>query len=142
MSKHASFREGATLGFVVATATWMWIALVDAVARHPFHTFTLLGGVGVFTSIHYFLNILYGVVIVSALRGANRAPSLFIALVFGLVMMEIAFAMLTAVLSVGLGSLAWILIFGGSLIGTAIAMVLLNRRYPFAPRLRRAEEDR
>ena len=142
MTKHDSSREGAILGLTVATATWMWVAVVDALTARPFHTFNLLGGVVAFTAIHYLLNVLYGVVIVAALRGSQRTPSLFIALVFGLVMMEVAFAMLTATLAVSLGNLAWILIFGGSLIGMAIAVVVLNRRYPFGAYLERAEKER
>lgn len=121
----------------------MWVAAVDAIAGRPFNTFTVLGGVTVFTAIHVVLNILYGLVIVAALRAARRAPSVFIALIFGLVMMQIAFAMLTAILAnVGLGPLSWILILGGSLIGTVIAMVVVNRRYSFATHLRLAEEER
>jgi hypothetical protein len=124
-------------------ATWVWVAVVDAIAGRPFNTFTLLGGVAVFTAVHVVLNVLYGLVIVVALRAATRAPSVFIALIFGLVMMQIAFAMLTAILAnVGLGALSWILILGGSLIGTAIAIAIVNRRYPFATHLRLAEEER
>jgi hypothetical protein len=136
-------REGAKLGLIVAMATWVWVAVVDAIAGRPFNTFTVLGGVVVFTTVHVVLNVLYGLVIVVALRAAERAPSVFIALIFGLVMMQIAFAMLTAILAnVGLGALAWILILGGSLIGTAIAIVVVNRRYPFAMHLHLAEEER
>jgi hypothetical protein len=142
MTKHETFREGVAIGLLVATATWLWIAVVDLLARRPSYTFDLLGGVGLFTVVHYVLNILYGVVIVSGIRGARRAPSLIIAVIFGLVMMEVAFAMLTAILAVGLGDLAWVLIFGGSLLGLAMAVALLNRKYPFGAQLRRAEEER
>ena len=142
MTKHDTFREGTALGLLVATATWVWIALVDLLAGRPSHTFDLLGGVGLFTGVHYLLNLLYGVVIVLGIRRAQRAPSLFIAVIFGLVMIQVAFAMLTAILSVRLGDSAWVLIFGGSVIGLAIAIVLLNRRYPFGAHLRRAEEER
>ena len=62
----------------------------------------------------------------SAVRGAAREPSLALALVFGLVTLEIAFAMLTVLLSqLGLGGLAWVRIFGGSLVGVAIAVFFL-----------------
>ena len=142
MTKNRTLREGITLGLVVATATWAWVAMVDLVAGRPGHMFALFGGVGAFTAIHYLLNILYGIVLVAGIRAARREPSVFIAVIFGLVIMEVAFAMLTAILSVALGQLAWVLILGGSLIGLAIASVLLNRRYPFAAHLRRAEEQR
>ena len=47
---HSSLREGVILGAVVGTAIWAWIALVDAVVGEPFHTFSILGGVGRFTT--------------------------------------------------------------------------------------------
>lgn len=137
---HDSLREGTALGIVVATGIWVWLAVVDAVAGRPFQTFTALGGITVFTTVHYLLNIVYGMVIVSAIHGAAREPSLAIAVVFGLVMLEIAFAMLTVLLShIGLGELAWVGIFGGSLIGMAIALFVLSRRHPLAARLRDAD---
>ena len=141
--EESALREGAWLGVLVASCIWIWIALIDVLVGQPFQTFELLGGVVIGTLAHYALNILYGIVLVSALRGSEHAPSLIIALVFGLVMMEVAFAMLTIMLGhAGLGSLAWIRIFGGSLLGLAIALALLSRRYPLAARLHEAEEER
>ena len=139
---HDSLREGTTLGIIVATGIWVWLAVVDAVAGQPFHTFAALGGITVFTVVHYLLNIVYGVVIVSAVHGAAREPSLALALVFGLVMFEIALAMLTVLLShLGLGDLAWLRIFGGSLVGVTIALFVLSRRHPIAAQLRYADRD-
>ena len=139
---HDSLREGTTLGIIVATGIWVWLAVVDAVAGQPFQTFAVLGGITVFTVVHYLLNIVYGVVIVSAVHGAAREPSLALALVFGLVMFEIALAMLTVLLShLGLGELAWLRIFGGSLVGVTIALFVLSRRHPLAAELRRADRD-
>ena len=141
--RHDSLREGAMLGLVVATGTWAWLAVVDAIAGQPFHAFTVLGGIAVFTVMHYLLNIVYGVVIVSGVHGAARTPSLTIALVFFFVMTEIAFAMITVLLSnLGLGELAWIGIFGGSLVGAAIAIIMLLRRHPLAALLHAAEDER
>ena len=137
---HDSLREGTTLGIIVATAIWVWLAVVDAVAGQPFHTFATLGGITVFTVVHYLLNIVYGVVIVSAVHGAAREPSVALALVFGLVTFEIALAMLTVLLShLGLGELAWVRIFGGSVVGVAVALFLLSRRHPLASQLRHAD---
>jgi hypothetical protein len=137
---HDSLREGTTLGIVVATAIWVWVVVVDAVAGQPFQTFAALGGITVFTVVHYLLNIVYGVVIVSAVHGATREPSVALALVFGLVTFEIALAMLTVLLShLGLGELAWVRIFGGSLVGAAVALFLLSRRHPLASQLRHAD---
>jgi hypothetical protein len=139
--KHDSLREGATLGFVVATATWVWLALVDAIAGEPFRTFIVLGGIASFTVIHYVLNLTYGLAIVSLIHGAARQPSLIMAVGFGFLMIEFAFAMVTVMLSHVLGELAWIRIFGGSLIGAVIAIVILSRRHPLAAQLRQAEEE-
>ena len=137
---HDSLREGTTLGIIVATASWVWLVVVDAAAGHPFRTFAALGGITVFTVVHYLLNIVYGVVIVSAVHGATREPSVVLALVFGLVTFEIALAMLTVLLShLGLGELAWVRIFGGSLVGVAVALFLLSRRHPLASQLRDAD---
>jgi hypothetical protein len=128
---------------MIATTTWLWVALVDAVAGRPFHTFSALGGVVIFTAMHYLLNITYGVVLLSAVHGAERAPSLIIAVLFGLVTLEGAFAMFTNILvEASLGAGGWIAIFGGSLIATALAIVLLSRTHPLAGYLRRAEEER
>ena len=139
--KHDSLREGAALGLIVATATWVWVALVDAIAGQPFRTFGVLGGVGPFTVIHYLLNVTYGVAILSLIHGAVHQPSLLIAVGFGFIMIEFAFAMVTVMLSHLLGELAWVRIFGGSLIGAGIAIVMLLRRHPLAAQLRRAEEE-
>ena len=140
--KHNSLREGAMLGLVVATSTWVWLAVVDAVAGQPFLTFTVLGGLALFTATHYLLNLAYGVAIVSAIHGATREPSLIMAVVLGLCMVEFGFALLTALLSnLGLGELAWLRFFGGSLIGALVAVVFLSRRHPLAERLRQAKED-
>ena len=63
-----------------------------------------------------------------------------LALVFGLVMLEIAIAMLTALLShIGLGELAWVRVFGGSLVGVATALFALSRQHPLAARVRHAD---
>ncbi|HYT04148.1 MAG TPA: hypothetical protein VEM13_04635 [Gemmatimonadales bacterium] len=139
---HNALREGARLGLVVATGIWLWIALVDVLARQPFHTFTVLGGVVPFTVLHYVLNAVFGVVIVTAIHGAAREPSLVIALAFGFFIVEFAFAMLTVLLShTGLGELAWVRILGGNLIGAVIAFVILSRTHPLAAELRAAEDE-
>jgi hypothetical protein len=140
--KHNTLREGVALGLAVATTIWVWLAAVDTLAGEPLHTFTTLGGVTVFTVVHYLLNVAYAVVIVGAVHGAVRQPNLIIALTFGFVMVQFVFAMLAAVLSsLGLGELAWIRIFGGSLLGGAVTFVILSRRHPLRAQLRRAEEE-
>lgn len=141
--KHTTVREGTLLGVLIASCIWLWIAAVDVIAGESFRTFEVLGDVVIVTLVHYALNILYGIILVGALRGSQRAPSLMIAIIFGLVMLEVGFAMLTIMLGqAGLGNLAWLRIFGGSLVGLSVAFALLSRRYPLADRLHEAEEER
>jgi hypothetical protein len=139
---HNSLREGVRLGLITGSATWLWVALVDAVTGQFFHTFIALGGIAGFTVLHYLLNIAYAVAILSAIHGAERAPSLIIAVIFGVVTLEGAIAMTTNVLAqAAVGSVAWIGIFGGSLIATGIGGALLLRTHPLALYLHRAEEE-
>jgi len=102
----------------------------------------VLGGLGLFTILHYLFNLTYGVVIVSAVHGAVREPSLVIGMAFGFLIIEFAFVMVTVLLShMGLGELAWARILGGNVIGVAIAFVILSRRHRLRDELRQAEEE-
>jgi len=140
---HNLRREGVRLGLIVATTTWLWLAVIDAVAGRPFHTSQALGGIVAFTAVHYALCVLYGLVLISAVHGAERAPSLVFALFFGVITFEGAFGMMTNLLATAtLGNIAWLSLFGGSLIGTAVAMGLLSRAHPVATYLQRAEDER
>lgn len=128
--KHSAVREGIKLGLVVATIIWMWIAVVDAVTGEPFRTFTVLGGIAQFTVLHYLLNVAYGMGVVAIVHRTTREPSLAAVLWFALVVVEFAFVMATILLShVGLGSFAWVRIFGASLVGLALAIFILSRRH-------------
>lgn len=139
---HDSRREGVRLGLIVATATWFWVAIVDAASGRPFHTFHALGGVVAFTAVHYALCVTYGVVLVAAVHGAEHEPSLVFALIFGAILFQVAFAMLTTLLAASaVGNVAWPAIFGGSLIGASVAFILLTRTHPVAVYLRRAEAE-
>ena len=139
---HDTRREGVRLGIIVGTTTWVWVALVDAVMRQPFHTFDALGGVAVFTAVHYLLNIVYGMVLLSAVHGSERTPSLMLAVVFGGLLFQAAMAMLTIILAqYWVGSAAWAGIFGGSLIATGLALFLLARTHPLGAYLHHAEEE-
>jgi hypothetical protein len=103
----------------------------------------MLGGLLGFTVMHYLLNVTYGMVLLSAVHGAERAPSLIIAAVFGVLTLEGAFAMFTNILvQQSLGNAAWVGIAGGSIIGTAVAIRLLSRTHPLLDYLRRAEDER
>ena len=126
-----TLREGIKLGLLSATAIWLWLVIVDALAGQPLRTFSLLGGVALFTVLHYALNVVYGVAAVSVVHGARREPTLLVGAALVFLLMEIGFAMLSALLAqVGLGELAWVRIFGGSLLGGAITWTFLARRHP------------
>jgi hypothetical protein len=142
IARHDTMREGARLGLLVATAIWIWLALIDALVGQPWHTFTVLGGIAGFTTLHYGLNIVGGIAVMAVIHASEREPSLIIAVTFGGVIAEGAAAMATVLLShLGLGELAWVRIFGGSLVGTSLAIVLLARGHPLAATLRRAERE-
>jgi hypothetical protein len=139
---HDTFREGARIGLVVGASTWLWVALVDVIVHQPFHTFEVLGGMPVFTVVHLLLTVAYGIAIVSVVHGAVGVPSLIYGLGFGVLFLEIAFAFLTVMLaSTSLGDLAWVRIFGGSVIGASIALRLVAQRHPLTLMLRLADEE-
>ena len=141
--RHDSMREGARLGLVVATVIWLWIAAVDAIVGEPFYTFSVLGGVAAFTALHYLLNVVYGIVVVSTVHQSARAPSALFGLGFCFLIFEFAFAFLTVGLSnAGLGELAWLRILGGNLVGVAVAVTMLARTHPLLERLHAAEHER
>lgn len=139
---HSSLREGIELGLIVATVIWLWLVLVDRLAGEPFRTFQVLGGVALFTTLHYILCILYGVGVVSVVHRAARAPALLVFVAFTFFILEFAFAMVTVLLAnVGLGELAWVRILGGNLIGAGLTFVLLARRHPLKAEFEKAERD-
>lgn len=140
---HSTRNEGVRLGLIVGTVTWLWVALIDAMAGRPWHTFSMMGGVLAFSVVHYLLNVTYGMVLVSAVHGAERAPSLILAMIFGVLMLEGAFAMFTnVVVESSVGRVAWVGIVGGSLIGTMVAIALISRTHPLVHYLRRAEDEK
>ncbi len=134
---HSSLREGVTLGAVVGTGIWGWIAMVDAVVGEPFRTFTMLGGVARFTTLHFVFCLTYGVVAVSVVHAAAREASLMVGAAFAFFLLEFAFVMLTAILSQGsLGGLAWVRILGGNAVGATLTLLILWRRHPLAQEFR------
>src|SRR3989442_1659332 len=127
---------------VVATSIWVWLAVVDAAVGQPFRTFTVLGGLDLFTILHYLFNVVYGIVIVSLVHGAGREPSLVIGMAFGFLVIEFGFVIVTVLLShLGLGELAWARILGGNLIGAALPLVVLSPRHRLRDEFRQAEEE-
>jgi hypothetical protein len=88
------------------------------------------------------LNLAYGVAIVAGVHSADQEPSLVGVLGFLFVVVEFAFVLVTVLLShLGLGHLAWVRIFGGSLIGAAIALMIVARGHPLLATLRQAETE-
>jgi hypothetical protein len=141
--EHDSLKEGAALGLIMASITWVWAAIVDALAGVPFHTFATLGGIAVFTVLHYILNMVYGVVIMATVHASKRTPSLIIGGIFVFLTFEFALAMATILLThLGLGELAWLRVFGASLIASALALAIIAQRHPLAARLHEAEAER
>jgi hypothetical protein len=113
---HNTRKEGIRLGLIVGTVAWLWVALIDVVAGRPWRTFTMLGGILVFTAVHYLLNLVYGTAVLSAVHGAEHAPSLVIAAVFGGVTFEGAVIMFATILiQQSHGNVAWLGIVGGNL---------------------------
>jgi len=139
---HNSLREGSILGLIVATTIWAWLALVDGLAGQPFRTFHVLGGIALFTTLHYFLCLVYGVVVVAVVHRATRAPSLLVFAAFCFFILEFAFVMATVLLSnVGLGALAWVRILGGNVIGAVLTFVLLARGHPLKAEFEEAQRE-
>jgi hypothetical protein len=92
-------RQGLVLGLTTATITWLWVAAVDTISGQPFHTFGVLGGITAFRLVHYMLNIVYAFAAVGVARGAAKTPSVVIGAIFVFIILEIAFAMLSTILS-------------------------------------------
>ena len=139
---HSSLREGVILGVIVATTIWVWLAVVDGLAGQPFRTFHVLGGVALFTVLHYLLCMVYGVVVLAVVHRAARTPSLLVFAAFCFFILEFAFAMVTILLAnVGLGELAWVRILGGNLLGAVVTVVLLVRGHPLKAELEAAQRE-
>lgn len=139
---HRAINEGASLGLIIATSIWIWLAIVDALVGQPFHTFTVLGGVLRFTALHYLLNVAYGIAVVSLIHAGAREPRLLVAALLGFFVIEFGFVMLTMLLShVGLGGLAWLRILGGNLVGAALGWTILLRSHPVREELREADAE-
>lgn len=139
---HDLYREGVRLGLIMATATWLWMLAVDMIAGQPFHIFNAMGGVVVFTTLHVLLNVILGVALVWAVHGAVNENSIAIGLVFAAMMIEVAFAFVTTLLSnMLLGNLAWFEVFGGSVLATTLAIAILMHDHPLLAQFQRAEVE-
>lgn len=139
---HNTTREGAELGLMVGLATWVWVALVDALAGSPFQTMRSLAGVAMFTAIHAALCLAYGIAIVAAVHAAMRTPSVVYAMVFCTILFQAAFIMLTVFLAeLGAGTAAWSRFLVGNAIAAVLTFVMLASRHSLWDIFHRAEEE-
>jgi len=136
--RHAGLR----LGLIVAVATWCWVAAVDALLGEPLRTASVLGGVVTFTTVHLVLCLAFGSALAGLMDGAMEEPGLVLSIVFGTLLLEVAFALLTIFVSMtSLGATAWPRIFVGSIVGSMVALAMLARWYPVRQLLDRALHD-
>jgi hypothetical protein len=102
----------------------------------------VLGGIALFTVLHYLLCLAYGVTAVAVVHRAAHEPSLIMAAALGFFLISFAFVMLSALLSqVGLGHLAWVRILGGNLVGGILTFFLLSRTHPVLEEFKEAEQE-
>ena len=142
VERHPPRHAGLLLGLLIAAVTWSWVAVADAILGEPLRTASVLGGIAAFTAVHLVLCLAFGTALTAIMDGAMRAPALVLLLVFGTLLLQVAFAMLTSLVSMtSLGTTAWLTIFVGSIIGTAVALAMLSRWYPARRLLARAQDD-
>ena len=130
-ASHNTIREGSRLGLIVGVVTWLWLAGFDAVVGEPFRTFDFLGGVAVFTVVHFSLCLAYGLTIMSAVHASMTEPTVMFAIIFCTILFQAAFVMLTVLLAnIGLGYLAWGEFLLGNLLAAGLTYVLIARGHP------------
>jgi len=95
----------------------VWVALVDLIVGEPFHTFAVLAGIVTFTVLHYLLHLGYGARSCRASTGSrvNRASHRRGSLRRRRESRCVDHVLLS---QMGLGSLAWLRIFGGKLVAS------------------------
>lgn len=137
-TRHAGLR----IGLLVAAATWCWVAAVDLFLGEPLRTASVLGGIVTFTTVHLVLCLAFGSALTGLMNGAMDEPGLVLSVVFGTLLLEVAFALLTIFVSMtSLGATAWPRIFVGSIVGSLVALATLARWYPVRQLLERALHD-
>ena len=137
---HDTMREGVQLGMIVGAVTWLWLAGFDLFGGAPFRTFHLLGGVAGFTLVHFALCITYGLVIMSAVHGALKEPTLMFALIFSSILFYAAFGMVTAMFANGpLGQDAWGKFFAGNVVAGIVTYAFVNRGHSLSGLYHNAE---
>jgi hypothetical protein len=143
--------EGVRAGLIGATAIWLWLLAVDAIAGRPLHTPGTIGrgllgiilpgahtalwaDVLAFTLVHYALWALFGTLIVRAVVVDVRPPGVLLWAITILVLLQLVFLGITEILAqTALQRYAWPAIFGGNLVGWLVAGSYLLRRHPELP---------
>lgn len=135
---HSTIREGVWAGLIGAVAVAGWFLAVDAVAREPLFTPAALGSalltgarsaaevrvtVGTvlgYSAIHLSAFLLFGVVLAGLVAQAEKFPPLIWALVLLLVVFEVFFVGMVALLGVWiLDEIAWWSVLVGNLLAAA-----------------------
>jgi len=135
---HSAIREGVWAGLIGAVAVAAWFLVVDVVAREPLFTPAALGSalltgarsaadvrvtVGTvlgYSAIHLSAFLLFGVVLAGLVAQAEKFPPLIWALVLLLVVFEVFFVGMVALLGVWiLDEIAWWSVLVGNLLAAA-----------------------
>lgn len=146
---HATLREGFAAGLIGAFAVAGWFLLVDLVAREPLFTPAALGSALLagaqsaaevqintgtvlgYSAIHFAAFLLFGVVAAGLVAQAERFPPFIWALVLLLVVFEVFFIGLVALLGVWiLEEIAWWSVLVGNLLAAAGMGGYLWRAHP------------
>jgi hypothetical protein len=147
MRTHSIVREGATAGFLGATAVAVWFFVVDLIGGRPFFTPNVLGEglISVFgrtpegpvlnviwyTIFHYAAFTLVGIIAVVLVHAGERLPSVLAGSMILLVAIEIGFYGFVALLQQTiLGRLAWYSILAGNLLAAVAMGTYLWRAHP------------
>jgi hypothetical protein len=143
----ASRNDGLRAGLVGATAVWAWLLVDDLISRAPLSAARVLGrgllgvdrfgveapawlAVVAFTLAHCALWLGVGALAMRVARRAARTPSVVLAAMIALVLVQFLLVGIAAILAQGrLGALAWRDVAVGNAIGWAALGWYVARRY-------------
>jgi hypothetical protein len=147
MPNHSVIREGATAGFLGATAVAVWFFVVDLIGGRPLFTPNVLGeglisifgrtpeptalNVIWYTIFHYAAFTLVGIIAVVLVHAGERLPSVLAGSMTLFVAIEIGFYGFVAMLQqTVLGNFAWYQILAGNLLAAVAMGTYLWRAHP------------
>jgi hypothetical protein len=152
--------EGLRAGLVAATSVWTWMLAADVAARAPLRTPVLLGrgllslvvpdvsarpgvAVAAFTVAHYALWIGVGALVLRVVRTARQTPSVLAAAMFGMILLQLATIVVSAIASHSrLGVMAWAGLGLGNVIGwSAVWWYAIRRHHELRDELAHASDD-